>query len=102
MAALQFADARGLAAKRFPRSRRTIFGDGYWALCLCCVTPWRILLYRTEADRDAGHSLYTRMSCPGGRCIQDHILVDLWPTPPVKFKPARENGMIDFGEAETR
>ncbi len=65
------------AAKRFPRSRNRTFGSGYFALVLKYAVPWRVLLYPTTAERDAGYTKYERQSCGAVNCVHDHARVTL-------------------------
>jgi len=98
MAALQFADARALAEKRFPRSRRYIYGSGYWGIAVKCPEhwtarkPWLIFLFKDQARRD---HVWETHQCPSG-CFGNgnHEKFDLWPSAPTQYKPASENAML--------
>jgi hypothetical protein len=105
MAAINELSDREKAARRFPRSRNYIHGNGSYGLCVrcpenwTCRKPWLILLFKTLEARDKARvSFRCSSSCfgPGS-----HEPFDLW-TPPVKYKPASEDGMFDFGNVETR
>jgi hypothetical protein len=66
-----------VAAKRFPRSVRRIYGSGRHALVTKCNVPWSVLLYNTREERLEKYNSLERSKCTALRCGYDHVFVDL-------------------------